>query len=155
MQIFKHNTHIPFVRYRYIAMTISLVLILTGIVSLIIHGGPNYGIDFGGGTLVQVKIHKSTDISYIRESLKGLKLGEVVIQSIGAQAQSEYLIRIEKSSTSLKGVSELVKERLIARFGEKTWKSEGLRWSAQRLARICGARDSGLFCLPWLRFLFI
>jgi preprotein translocase subunit SecF len=119
MQIFKHNTHIPFVRYRYIAMTISLVLILTGIVSLIIHGGPNYGIDFRGGTLVQVKIHKSTDISHIRESLKGLKLGEVVIQSIGAQAQSEYLIRIEKSSTSLKGVSELVKERLIARFGEK------------------------------------
>jgi len=120
MQFFKHNTHIPFIRYRYIAMTISLALILTGIVSLIIHGGPNYGIDFRGGTLVQVKIHKPTDISHIRDSLKGLKLGEVVIQSIGAQAQSEYLIRIEKSSTSLKGVSEQVKERLIARFGEKS-----------------------------------
>jgi len=120
MQIFKHNTHIPFVRYRYIAMAVSLVLILAGIISLIIHGGPNYGIDFRGGTLVQVKIHKPTDISHIRESLKGLKLGEVVIQSIGAQAQSEYLIRIEKSSTSLKGISEQVKARLITRFGEKS-----------------------------------
>lgn len=120
MQFFKQNTHIPFAHYRYIAMTVSLVLILAGIVSLIIHGGPNYGIDFRGGTLVQVKIHKPTDISHIRESLKGLKLGEVVIQSIGAQAQSEYLIRIEKSSTSLKGISEQVKGRLITRFGEKS-----------------------------------
>jgi len=120
MQIFKHNTHIPFVHYRYIAMTVSLVLILAGIISLIIHGGPNYGIDFRGGTLVQVKIHKPTDISHIRNSLKGLKLGEVVIQSIGTQAQSEYLIRIEKSSTSLKGISEQVKARLITRFGEKS-----------------------------------
>jgi len=119
MEFFKPGTNIQFVRVRYIAMAISLLLILAGIISLIAHGGPNYGIDFRGGTLVQVKIHKPTDISHVRAALKGLKLGEVVIQSIGAKKDNEYLIRIEKSSTSLKGISERVKERLIEKFGEK------------------------------------
>ncbi len=119
MEFFKPGTHIQFIRVRYIAMAISLILILAGIVSLIAHGGPNYGIDFRGGTLVQVKIHKPTDISHVRDALKGLKLGEVVIQSIGPKKASEYLIRIEKSSTSLKGISEKVREHLNAKFGEK------------------------------------
>ncbi len=118
MEFFKPGTNIQFVRVRFIAITISLLLILAGIISLIIHGGPNYGIDFRGGTLVQVKIHKPTDISHVRSALKDLKLGEVVIQSIGPEKENEYLIRIEKSSTSLKGISEIVKERLIKRFGK-------------------------------------
>ncbi len=111
--------NIQFIHIRYIAMSISLILILAGIVSLIVHGGPNYGIDFRGGTLVQVKIHKPTDISHIRDALKGLNLGEVIIQSIGEKKESEYLIRIEKSSTSLKGISERIKEHLMSKFGEK------------------------------------
>lgn len=120
MEFFKPGTNIQFVRVRHIAMSISLILILAGIVSLIMHGGPNYGIDFRGGTLVQAKIlHKPTDISHVRDALKGLKLGEVVIQSIGPKNANEYLIRIEKSSTSLKGISERVKEHLITKFGQK------------------------------------
>ncbi len=119
MRIFKPGMNIQFVRVRYIAITISLLMILAGVVSLIVHHGPNYGIDFRGGTLVQVKILKPTNISEIRHALKGLKLGEVVIQSIGKKAASEYLIRIEKSSTSLKGISEMVKERLTGKFGLK------------------------------------
>ncbi len=118
MEFFKPGTNIQFVKVRYIAISLSLLLILAGIVSLIVHGGPNYGIDFRGGTLVQVKIHTETDISHVRSALKGLKLGEVVIQSIGSSTENEYLIRIEKSSTSLKGISELVKERLIRKFGK-------------------------------------
>ena len=119
MEFFKPGTNIQFVRVRFIAISISLLLILAGIVSLIVHGGPNYGIDFRGGTLVQVKIHKSTDISHVRKALKGLNLGEVIIQSIGPVKNNEYLIRIEKSSTSLKGISDQVKEKLIEKFGVK------------------------------------
>jgi len=119
MRVFKPGINIQFVRVRYIAITLSLLLILSGIVSLIIHHGPNYGIDFRGGTLVQVKIHKPTNISEIRGALKGLNLGEVVIQSIGKKSAHEYLIRIEKSSTSLRGISERVKEHLIKKFGAK------------------------------------
>jgi len=119
MKIFKPGTNIQFIRIRYIAMAISLILILVGITSLIIHGGPNYGIDFRGGTLVQVKIHKPTDISHVRNALKGHKLGEIVIQNIGSKEQNEYLIRIEKTSTSLKGISDRVKEYLNAKFGGK------------------------------------
>lgn len=119
MKIFKPGTNIQFIRIRYIAISISLILILAGIVSLIVHGGPNYGIDFRGGTLVQVKMHKPTDISHIRVALKKLKLGEIVIQSIGNRNDNEYLIRIEKSSTSLKGISDRVNESLMSKFGQK------------------------------------
>ncbi len=119
MRVFKPDINIQFVRVRYIAITISLLLILSGIVSLIVHHGPNYGIDFRGGTLIQVKIHTPTNISEIRGTLKNLKLGEMIIQRIGPRKNNEYLIRIEKSSSSLKGISENVKERLEAKFGTK------------------------------------
>ncbi len=119
MRIFKPGMNIQFVRVRYIAITISLILILSGVISLIVHHGPNYGIDFRGGTMIQVRILKPTNIAEIRKSLQGLKLGEIVIQSIGGKSSNEYLIRLEKSSTSLKGISEIVKERLAQKFGLK------------------------------------
>ncbi|MDZ7263465.1 MAG: protein translocase subunit SecF, partial [candidate division KSB1 bacterium] len=52
------DTHIDFVGTRKIWITISIILISIGIISLILRGGPKYGIDFTGGTSLQIRFDK-------------------------------------------------------------------------------------------------
>ena len=60
MEFLKKKTHIDFLRLRFMATVISLVLVTVGVASLISKGGPNYGIDFAGGMMIQLKFHKPT-----------------------------------------------------------------------------------------------
>ncbi len=60
MQLIKPDVNIDFVGKRKLAFVVSMVLILVGLGSLLVNGGPNYGIDFAGGTLVQVQFAQPT-----------------------------------------------------------------------------------------------
>src|SRR5687768_16963468 len=71
---------------------ISLLLVIASIIYLAVHG-INYGIDFRGGTEIQVKFAQSVTIDQVRDSLEDLKLGEVGIQAIGEQ--NEFIIRFQ------------------------------------------------------------
>ena len=68
MQIIKNDINIDFVGKRKLALIFSAVVILIGVASLVVNGGPNYGIDFVGGTLVQVKFSDNTDAGKIKGS---------------------------------------------------------------------------------------
>ena len=59
MDFIKPNINVDFVNRKRIALICSLVVALIGIGSLVIKGGPLYGIDFAGGTLVQVKFEQT------------------------------------------------------------------------------------------------
>ena len=95
MQFFG-ETHLNFVGTRKMAFVISIVMILAGLVSLAIKGGPDLSIDFEGGTLVQVRFDQPVPIGDLRETLEaaGYEGGE--IQEFGAR--NEYLITIERVS---------------------------------------------------------
>jgi len=101
MQFIKPGTHIDFMGMRKIAFIFSLILILASIVSLIIHNGLNYGIDFAGGTLVQVKFPQKVDVSDIRKGLGGIGLKDVSVQGFGEQEEHEYLIRTSSDADTL------------------------------------------------------
>lgn len=116
MQIIKHDINIDFVGKRKLAMIISGVVILLGLASLVINGGPNYGIDFVGGTLVQVKFTDNTDASQIKESLSALDLGSVVVQHFGDDA-NEFLIRVQEN-TKDKDLSKMISGSLESTYGE-------------------------------------
>ncbi len=111
MQLIKPDINIDFVGKRKAALIFSIVMILIGLASLVVKGGPNYGIDFTGGTLVQVKFAKPTDATAIKKSLSGLDLGNPVVQSFGDN-QNEFLIRVEKASGELKGLSQQIEKVL-------------------------------------------
>jgi len=97
MQIIKSDINIDFVGKRKLALIVSGVLILIGLASLAVKGGPDYGIDFVGGTLVQVKFAEDTDAAHIKDSLAKLDLGTIVVQHFG-DGDNEYLIRIQKTT---------------------------------------------------------
>ena len=116
MQIIKHDINIDFVGKRKLALVVSAVMILIGLASLVINGGPNYGIDFVGGTLVQVKFAENTDAARIKDGLASLELGSVVVQRFGDDP-NEFLIRVQESGEG-KDLSGLISGSLESVYGE-------------------------------------
>ena len=116
MQIIKHDINIDFVGKRKLALVVSAVAILIGLASLVVNGGPNYGIDFVGGTLVQVKFSENTDAAKIKDGLASLDLGSVVVQRFGDDP-NEFLIRVQEGVEG-KELSGLISGSLNAVYGE-------------------------------------
>jgi len=96
MQFIKPDVNINFIGKRKIAFIVSILLILAGFVSLIVHKGPRYGIDFAGGTLIQIKFTEPVKIKSIKSGLNALEM-EGSVQTFGEHDANEYLIRTEKS----------------------------------------------------------
>lgn len=99
MQFIKTDINIDFIGKRNIAFVISLTLILISLASLVIHKGPRYGIDFAGGTLIQVKFKSPVDIENIKSGLTRLSMGKSSVQQFGDLSENEYLVRTDKSET--------------------------------------------------------
>ncbi len=106
MQFIKSDININFIGKRNIAFTLSIVMILISMASLVIHGGPRFGIDFAGGTLIQVKFHEPVDIAAIKDGLATISMGSSSVQQFGKKVDHEYLIRTDKSETGDQRFSE-------------------------------------------------
>jgi len=94
MRIVGSGVNLDFLGKRRIAAVVSLALIVISIGSLAVHGGPNYGIDFKGGTLVQLKFAEPAPIGEVRSIISRLGLGDFSIQEFGAP--EELLVRVQK-----------------------------------------------------------
>ena len=117
MQIIKPDINIDFVGKKGLAIVLPLVLILAGLVSLVAKGGPRYGIDFAGGTLIQVKFNQPTDAATIRGALAPLNLRGLTVQRFEGEGD-EFLLRAQESSAALEGLSHRITEALEGSFGE-------------------------------------
>jgi preprotein translocase subunit SecF len=116
MELIKPGTHIPFTKYRHIAVALSTVVNLA-VLGLLFFQGPSLGVDFAGGTVVQLKFSQAATIPDIRQALGRLGEGEVVIQDFGEQGSNEFLIRLEKTSVQLGALTEQIRTNLSQRFG--------------------------------------
>jgi len=81
-----------FVNNRRMAYIISTVIILVGLISIIFQGF-NYGIDFAGGTLLQIRFAKSVSTTEVRNVLNEFNLSQSTIQNL---SENEFVIRTEK-----------------------------------------------------------
>jgi preprotein translocase subunit SecF len=95
MQLIKPDVNINFIDKRNIAYLLSALMLLATIVSLVIHKGPKYGIDFEGGTLIQVKFDAPTSMDTIKNSLNTLGLKNSTVQLFGEKKENEYLVRTD------------------------------------------------------------
>ncbi|NQU03467.1 MAG: protein translocase subunit SecF [Syntrophaceae bacterium] len=119
MEIIKAGTNFNFVGRMKVAFMASLAAIVICILSLLIHGGPNLGIDFAGGTLVQIQFKNKTAVNEIRNALRANNLGSSVIQQFGYAGDNEFLIKTEKSSSEIKGISANISEALSSQFAKE------------------------------------
>tara|TARA_B100001123_G_scaffold190029_1_gene216871 strand:- start:243 stop:1145 length:903 start_codon:yes stop_codon:yes gene_type:complete len=114
MQLFKDKTHFDFMGKIKGAMVLSGIVILIGLGSIAVSGGLKYGIDFAGGTLVQLQFKSPPDIEVIRDGLKTIGLGESTIQEFGSK--KDILIRVERSEEKLEAVGAMIKRSLSGKF---------------------------------------
>jgi len=120
MEFIKPGINIDFLKYRRTALGFSGLLLLLSFLSLGLKGGPNYGIDFVGGILLQFKFHEQVETSDLRDALQELELGQVVVQEFGRREDREFLVRVEKKETDLQALQQTVEEALKSRFGEQS-----------------------------------
>lgn len=87
--------HIPFMRWHKLALGLSCLSLLGSIVAFAVLG-INFGIDFKGGTLIEVRTAQTADLTAMRNTLNGLGLGDVSLQEFGAD--DDVLIRVPLQS---------------------------------------------------------
>ena len=91
LRLVKAETNINFVKFRYVALIFSLLL-MVGSIGLFGVKGLNFGIDFKGGTLIEIGTPGPADLADLRTRLGGLDIGEVQIQEFGSP--DDVLIRV-------------------------------------------------------------
>ena len=92
MQILS-KTNINFLRWRWHALALSLIVIGAGVATIIARGGVPLGIDFTGGTVVQVKFERAIGDGELRNALASVP-GDKTIQRYGAEDKNTWLIRL-------------------------------------------------------------
>ena len=114
MELIKLKTEIDFMGNIRTAMMFSGALILLGLVSVAFHGGLKFGIDFAGGTLIQLQFKTPPVIDDIRDGLRTIGLGDSTIQEFGNPR--DILIRVQRSEEKLQAVGAQVKNSLKDKF---------------------------------------
>ena len=94
---------------------VSLSLIIISLI-LLLFKGLNYGVDFKGGTLIEVRTSKnSSDISKIRDSLNQMNLGDVSVKSFGND--NDFVVKFEKKESNNPEFIENIKKKLSNSIG--------------------------------------
>jgi preprotein translocase subunit SecF len=116
LQFIRPDINLDFVGKRKFFVLLSTAINLAAII-LLFTVGLNYGVDFAGGSVVQVKFHQPTNGDKIRDALAPLGLGEISVQDFG-QVGSDYLIRFEKVN-NIGGLARRLEDALNKSYGNK------------------------------------
>ena len=95
---FKDGQFIDFLGFKRLAAIISGILILAGIVSIVAHNGLKYGIDFRGGTNVQIQFSTPPNLDQLRNFFAENGMKNVVLQTFGDLADHEILLGLPLNS---------------------------------------------------------
>ena len=109
------NRNIPFNKFYKLFNILSLSLILISLL-LLIFKGLNYGVDFKGGTLIEIRsLDKTLNISDLRKSFNNLNLGDVTVKSFGND--NDYVVKFEKKQSIEENFIENIKIELKKDIG--------------------------------------
>jgi preprotein translocase subunit SecF len=117
MQFIKPDINLNFMGRRRLFLAISGLLMLVSIAAILVRG-INYGIDFSGGLLVQVKFAQAVSAEDIRQALRPLGLDDAIVQSFGREDDNEFMIRSLSAGLSLDQADSAIRDSLQTAFAE-------------------------------------
>ena len=156
MELFK-DTRFDFLGRKWWFILPSLVLVLAGIVSLVVHGGPRYGIDFLGGVVMDVRWEGPPPVERIRAAVSSRLSGVSVVAAHDLTGSSEVLVAAEPpadgDSTALRQTIEAALSSVDTRYSVRSFDVIGPQIGAdlrrQALMATGGASGGMLLYLAW------
>ena len=151
------NRNIPFNKFYKLFNLVSIFLVVISIM-LLFFKGLNYGVDFKGGTLIELRSNDSQiNIFKLRQSLINMKLGDVNVKQFGNQ--NDYLVKFEKKNDNNPNFIQEIKEDLIKSIGPgfnfRRVENVGPKVSAELLKSgiiAIGLSIAAMLFYIWIRF---
>ena len=135
---------------------ISLILIVASLI-LLVFKGLNYGVDFKGGTLIEIRVEQSSSkISSIRDSFNQMNLGDVSVKNFGNK--TDYIVKFEKQSSNDSKFINSIKTKLSSSIGNVDFRrveNVGPKVSAELLKSgiiAIGLSLAAMLLYIWIRF---
>jgi preprotein translocase subunit SecF len=110
MEFFRIKNDIPFMRHALVFNVISIITFLVAVGSLATRG-LNFGVDFTGGTVMEVHYAKAPDVNRIRDTMTKLGFADAAVQNFGTSLDVLIRLPVKPGLTSAK-LSELVRDEL-------------------------------------------
>ena len=136
LKLVPDDTNINFVGMRFVAFIFS-VLVVAGSLFLVTTKGLNFGIDFTGGTVIEVRVSDTPDTGALRTELNELDLGGVSLQEFGEP--NDLMIRLPQQPEA-----EDARQERMACLADHSQSSDGCPKSPQQLAieKVSSALDA-------------
>ncbi len=156
IKFIKFDTHINFLSKMASFLTISIMLVILSI-GTIFFKGLNFGIDFNGGTIIEVqKIIGNADVSEMRERLSSLDIGNTQLQEFGKE--TDLLIRVEQNSDqegSQQAIIKKITETIQSDYEIRRIEVVGPKVSGELIQKGITAVIASIVCVLiyiWFRF---
>jgi preprotein translocase subunit SecF len=136
------ETHIDFMKYRNFWIIVSLILVLAGIFFVFVHGNLNVGVDFAGGTQINLQFKDRPQVDRLRGVLGGAGLEEFTIQRFGTEEENEVMVRTRLAKGEEQGSLDKVVAALDRELNPgQTGKPDVNRIGADALAALLTQAD--------------
>jgi preprotein translocase subunit SecF len=114
------DTNIPFVARRRLFFLISGAMMLASVVCIVLHKGFNYGVDFTGGSLVEVRFTPPVTTDAVRSALSAIGEGDAAIQR---EEKGDFLVRVKavEAGAGKEGFEARVRRQFAATFPNSTF----------------------------------
>jgi preprotein translocase subunit SecF len=114
VELIKPGTTYDFVKYRRLAVTLSIIVNVLILLGATVWPRLNYGVDFAGGTELEIKFQQDVSAAALREEVSKLGFGEPTVQQVDSAAKHDFLIRVERISLLTKEKAEAIKAAVQA-----------------------------------------
>ncbi len=109
MELIKPDIQIDFIGKLKYCISVSILFIVGTFALIFYKGGINYGIDFSGGMIIQVKLNSHLTISDVKKVLEKVGVNEPTVQDFGDKGANEYLIRVSSEDIDINTVGKNIK----------------------------------------------
>ena len=153
MDFFRVKTNIDFIGKKNYALAFSSILILITIISLIIHKGPRYGVDFSGGISVRVKFSQPVTAAEIKSGIQTLNLTNCTVQEFIEKGQNEFQIQSGKENLDIENIQASLRQALSKKFGKGGFEIRKVETVGAKVGK--DLREKGLWAviISWVMML--
>ncbi|HNB28875.1 MAG TPA: protein translocase subunit SecF [Alphaproteobacteria bacterium] len=154
IHLVRPNTRIDFMRWHRVTFAIAVIMTL-GSVGLLFGKGLNFGIDFAGGILMEVRAPQQPDLGDMRHRLSGLGLGEVALQSFGDQNTMLIRVPLQEGEGGQQAAIAKIRAELGDGWDYRRTETVGPKVGSELVMNAVIAASlamAGIFAYVWIRY---